>query len=72
MNMWKKTSGWDREQTMKKKLAILPVCLVAAALIGCATVKGTVMGAGVGYLFGDAEMGAQIGATAGLIKDIWD
>jgi hypothetical protein len=31
-----------------------------------------VLGAGVGYVLGDATMGAQIGATAGLIKDIWD
>ena len=56
---------------MNKKLTLIPVCMVAALLIGCATIKGTVMGAGVGYLFGDAQMGAQIGATAGLIKDIW-
>ena len=46
--------------------------LLAIALVGCATTKGTVLGAGVGYVFGDAEMGAAIGATAGLIKDIWD
>ena len=57
---------------MNKKLILIPVILMAALLVGCATVKGTVMGAGVGYLFGDARMGAEIGATAGLIKDIWD
>ena len=57
---------------MNKKFRLIPVCLVAAMLIGCATIKGTVMGAGVGYLFGDARMGAEIGATAGLIKDIWN
>ena len=57
---------------MCRKLKLLPVLLMATFLIGCATVKGTVMGAGVGYLFGDARMGAEIGATAGLIKDIWD
>lgn len=57
---------------MNKKLRIIPVLLMAAFLIGCATVKGTVLGAGVGYLFGDAQMGAEIGATVGLVKDIWN
>ena len=57
---------------MNKKLRIIPVLLMAAFLIGCATVKGTVLGAGVGYLFGDAQMGAELGATVGLVKDIWN
>ena len=57
---------------MSKKLKLIPVLIMAAFLIGCATIKGTVMGAGVGCLFGDATMGAEIGATAGLIKDIWN
>ena len=57
---------------MNKKLRLVPVLLMAAFLIGCATVKGTVLGAGVGYLFGDAQMGAELGATVGLVKDIWN
>lgn len=57
---------------MTKTLRISLLCLFAATIVGCATVKGTVMGAGVGYIFGDAQLGAEIGATAGLIKDIWD
>jgi len=57
---------------MTNRLKFLLLCLAAAALVGCATVRGTVLGAGVGYIFGDAEMGAQIGATTGLIRDIWD
>lgn len=57
---------------MKRKWMVLLLGLTAATLVGCATVKGTILGAGVGYMFGDADMGAQIGATTGMIKDIWD
>lgn len=44
----------------------------AALIVGCATIRGIVMGAGVGYVLGDAEYGAQVGATARLIRDIWN
>ncbi len=57
---------------MKKKRAIFLVSLATSLIAGCATIRGTVMGAGIGYVLGDAKYGAQIGATAGLIKDIWD
>ena len=57
---------------MKKRIAILALSAIAGlAMSGCETTKGAVMGAGVGYIFGDAEAGAEIGATVGLIKDIW-
>ena len=57
---------------MNKRLAYFLVSLAACLIVGCATVKGTILGAGVGYVLGDAELGASIGATTGLIKDIWD
>jgi len=57
---------------MNKKYTIFLLALVASLIVGCATVKGTLYGAGIGYILGDAEMGAAIGATAGLVKDIWD
>ena len=57
---------------MNKRHAIFLVSLAACLIVGCATVKGTLMGAGIGYVLGDAELGASIGATTGLIKDIWD
>lgn len=57
---------------MNKRCAIFVVSLAACLIVGCATIKGTVMGAGVGYVLGDAQLGASIGATTGLIKDIWD
>ena len=57
---------------MKHTVRISLAVLLSLALLGCATVKGTALGAGIGYVLGDAQTGAAIGATAGLIKDIWD
>ena len=57
---------------MKNAIRLPLAMLLALALLGCSTVKGTAMGAGIGYVLGDAQTGAAIGATAGLIKDIWD
>ena len=57
---------------IRQYAAALLLAFAASLIVGCATVKGTALGAGVGYVLGDAEMGAAIGATAGMIKDIWD
>ena len=57
---------------MKSKLKLATLGLCALILVGCATTKGAILGAGVGYVLGDTRMGASIGATAGMIKDIWD
>jgi len=57
---------------MNKKHAIFLVSLAASLIVGCATVRGTVMGADIDYALGDVEYGAQVGATAGLIRDIWN
>lgn len=57
---------------MNKKHANFLLALVASLIVGCASVGGAIYGAGVGYVLGDAEMGAAIGATAGLVKDIWN
>ncbi len=54
---------------MKRRVAAL---LGAAALVvACATVGGTLVGAGIGAIAGDAGMGAAVGATAGAVVDIW-
>jgi hypothetical protein len=58
-------------KTMNTKIRISLVALAASLIVGCSTIGGTVLGAGVGYMLGDAELGAGIGATAGLVKDIW-
>jgi len=57
---------------MRNKLTLFLLVLALTAVAGCATVRGTILGAGVGYMFGDADMGAEIGATVGLVRDIWD
>ena len=56
---------------MNKKHVNILVSLAACLIVGCATVGGTIAGAGIGYVLGDAELGASIGATTGLIRDIW-
>ncbi len=53
--------------TMKQAFAGVMLIL----LVGCATVGGTVVGAGIGAIAGDAEMGAAVGATAGAVVDIF-
>jgi hypothetical protein len=59
-----------------KKLKLLMVLALAAGVglmaQGCATAKGAAAGAAIGGLAGDAGKGAQIGATAGFLVDIFD
>jgi len=40
-------------------------------LAGCATVGGGLIGAGIGSIAGDAEMGTAVGLTAGAVVDIF-
>ena len=56
---------------MKMKWRIALIGLAMVALVGCATIGGTVVGAGIGAIAGDAEMGAAVGATAGAVVDIF-
>ena len=54
-----------------KKIKLFCAALALVAVGGCNTRGGAVMGAGIGYVMGDAEWGADVGATVGLVKDIW-
>jgi hypothetical protein len=45
--------------------------LMLVVLVGCATVGGTLVGAGIGAISGDAELGAAVGGTAGLVVDLF-
>ena len=55
-----------------RKLMIAILAVAAVGLVaGCATIGGTVVGAGIGALAGDAEMGAAVGMTAGAVHDIF-
>ncbi len=53
--------------TLKNSL----IGMMMIVLVGCATVGGTVVGAGIGAIAGDAGMGAAVGATAGAVVDIF-
>jgi hypothetical protein len=61
----------NREETMKRYIAMLIAAVMLLAAVGCATVRGTVVGAGIGALAGDAKLGAQIGMTVGAAHDIF-
>lgn len=56
---------------MKNTLVNPMAGLLLLWLTGCATVGGTLVGAGIGAIAGDAEMGAAVGATAGAVVDIF-
>ena len=54
---------------MRRRIA--HVLAIAALTVACATVGGTLVGAGIGAIAGDAQMGAAVGGTAGLVVDIF-
>ena len=56
---------------MKHRIKVGIASVALLVMIGCATVGGTVVGAGIGALAGDAEMGAAVGLTAGAVVDIF-
>lgn len=56
---------------MKRQLTILMTVAVLFVAVGCATIGGTVVGAGIGAIAGDARTGAAVGMTAGAVYDIF-
>ncbi|WP_427963459.1 hypothetical protein [Altererythrobacter sp.] len=50
---------------------VLACAAVLLPLAACATVGGSVVGAGIGALAGDARTGAAVGATAGAVVDLF-
>ena len=56
---------------MKRIKQTIVIFALAGFLTGCATIGGTLVGAGIGSLAGDAEMGAAVGGTAGLVVDLF-
>ena len=56
---------------MKKRFKIFVAAVSIAVLVGCATVGGTLVGAGIGAIAGDATAGAAVGMTAGAVVDIF-
>lgn len=58
-------------RNLKITAFLIITSLVVVNSQGCATAKGAIAGAAIGGLVGDAGRGAQIGATAGLLVDIF-
>ncbi len=56
---------------MKRVLIVSNILAFSLFLAACATVGGTIVGAGIGAIAGDAEMGAAVGATSGAVIDIF-
>lgn len=56
---------------MKRSSKLIAASLLLA-LAACATVTGTVVGAGIGSIAGDTSTGAIIGGSVGAIVDIID
>ena len=56
---------------MKHRIKMFIAAAILMVVIGCATVGGTIVGAGIGAMAGDAEMGAAVGMTAGAVVDIF-
>lgn len=56
---------------MNKKAKATLVGFLFLVVSGCATVGGSLVGAGIGAIAGDARMGAAVGATAGAVVDIF-
>ena len=56
---------------MKNQLLKPTIGLTFLFLVGCATVGGGLIGAGIGSIAGDARMGAAVGMTAGAVVDIF-
>jgi hypothetical protein len=58
---------------MKKLFLVFLIAVsTVVGLQGCATAKGAAAGAVIGGLAGDASKGAKIGASAGLLVDIFN
>lgn len=57
---------------MKRLIAITPIAASVIGAVGCATVTGAAVGAGIGAIAGDTGKGAAIGAGVGAVIDIID
>jgi len=61
----------SESRCMKKWIRNLSAAALFLLVTGCATIGGTLVGAGIGAIAGDAKMGAAVGATTGAVIDIF-
>jgi hypothetical protein len=62
-------NGFEHEGTKMRRMKLLVVLAAAAALSGCATVAGGLIGTGVGIATGHPVSGALIGTGVGIMVD---
>ena len=56
---------------MKLSIRMIILAAILGIFTACATIGGTLVGAGIGAIAGDAEMGAAVGMTSGALVDIF-
>ena len=56
---------------MRKRFLIILAVVCFSMTSSCGTVGGTIVGAGIGSIAGDSQLGAAVGFTAGLVTDLF-
>jgi hypothetical protein len=56
---------------MRKRILIILAVICFSMTSSCGTIGGTIVGAGIGSIAGDAELGAAVGFTAGIVNDLF-
>lgn len=56
---------------MRRRVFLLLAVACFSMTASCGTVGGTIVGAGIGSIAGDAELGAAVGFTAGAVQDLF-
>jgi hypothetical protein len=56
---------------MKRQGILLIGAILLFIVVGCVTVCGTLVGAGIGAIAGDAEIGSAVSMTVGVVVDIF-
>ena len=56
---------------MRRKVRHMTMVVAVLILTGCATLGGMFIGMGIGAMTGNAAMGAAVGASSGMVIDIF-
>ena len=63
------STQWEGRNEMIRKMSLLAAVAAVAALSGCATIAGGLVGTGVGLATGHPVSGAMIGTGVGMMID---
>ena len=56
---------------MRKRVLIILAIACFSMTSSCGTIGGTIIGAGIGSIAGDSQLGAAVGFTAGMVTDLF-